>query len=347
MDISSHIPRLHWVIVGGTLCDVSTFKELAPRDRPKAYCPVCEQPVTLKLGKQRVHHFAHRPEDVCSATEPETALHLNCKYHIYQQLQSAKEVYASISCRDCGTRKPMMWKQDWDTVEVEHKMDSLRPDIAILQDGKVIGAIEIFVTHAVNEEKVQQLQNQGIDWIEIRGAEEIYEEPGAWTIEKPLVPYRQHPSLPTWTCPNCQRIQDQEDRERRNRAEIEIMYARMIDFYYPSGKKYREVYYVKRAIKNGELKRIWIENEKRQIIATESALITKESRQRLNETFKQKLRGLEQKADIVDHEMDWTPWQPGRRFVARDINNFPFRYVWLEDLRQWVFRPHLTWKQLG
>ncbi len=66
--------------------------------RPDAYCPVCDCQVTLKLGQKNAHHFAHRPEDICSATQPETALHLNCKFHIYKQLITGTALSVSMSC---------------------------------------------------------------------------------------------------------------------------------------------------------------------------------------------------------------------------------------------------------
>ena len=338
------LPRLRWVLVEGKLCEVSAFKDIAPKARPKVYCPVCERQVTLKLGQKKVHHFAHRPEDVCPSTNPETALHLNCKFHIYRQLQEAKTVYTVTSCDGCGKQKPIIWKRNWDTVEIEYNMNSIRPDIALLENGIVIGAIEIFVTHAVDSEKEQRLRSQQIDWIEIIGRERIYEEPNAWTVESPLSTYRQHPKPPSWICSDCQKRQEREEYKRNH--PVEIFCARMIDLYFRTGKKYRHVFYVKHALSYGEKTRIWIENEKQEIIASEKAPITEQSQQRLNEAFKQKLSEIRRKAVIVDDEMQWTNWVEGKKFVARDFDRFPFRYIWNDKKKKWSFQSNLKWKKL-
>lgn len=338
-------PRLRWVLVEGNLCEVSMFSDLSPQDRPDVFCPICERQVTLKLGKKRAHHFAHRPEDICASINPETALHLNCKFHIYRQLQAATEVYTSTSCGRCRKQKPLLWKQDWDAVEVEYKVDSLRPDIVLLQNNNPIGAIEIFVTHAVNDLKAQRLQNLGVDWVEVVGRENIYEEPNAWIATQPLNPYKQHPSPPSWVCPDCQQLQKKEDY-RKNHY-VEIFCAKMIDLYFKSGKKYRHVFYVKQAFSYGKKTRIWIENEDREIIANEKAPIMEQSEQRLNEAFRQKLLEFRRKAAIVDDNMGWVRWIPNQKFVARDIDNFPFRYVWNDKEKKWSLQSQLKWKKLG
>lgn len=340
----SEIPRLQWVLVEGKLCHVSEFRNLPPRARPEAHCPICERRVTLKLGQIRAHHFAHQPEDVCFASQPETALHLNCKFHIYRQLLTARKLDTTISCRGCGKQKQLLWKQDWDAVEVEYKMNSLRPDIALLQNGRVIGAIEILVTHSVGEQKALVLQALEVDWIEVDGCEAIYTEPDAWTAKAPLVTRRQYPKLAAWICSECEKVEAQEQFKRSNR--VDILFARMIDLYFRSGKKYRQVFYVKRELTNGETTRIWIEDGDWRILADERAPINEQSQARLNTTFMRKYQALTEKAAIVDGEMSWVRWLPGRKFFVRDIDNFPFRYSWHENTREWVLQPGLRWKSL-
>ena len=79
-------PCLQWVKVNGETHHVSDFAHLPPQQRLEAYCPVCGHQVLLKLGKVRVHHAAHYEGIVCAATQPETAIHLNSKYHLQQIL---------------------------------------------------------------------------------------------------------------------------------------------------------------------------------------------------------------------------------------------------------------------
>ncbi len=340
----SDVPRLRWVTVNDELCNVSTFSELSPKDRPVAHCPICEKQVTLKLGQKRAHHFAHRPEDICPATKPETAIHLNCKFHIFSQLRSARALHISTKCKSCGQTKPVLWKCDWDNVQVEYRVDSLRPDIVLLQNGAVIGAIEIWVTHAVDKEKALKLQQMAVDWIELNGHEGIYEAPHPWTVNMPLDVIQQHPSPPEWICNHCKTRKAREQSKIDNR--VEVRFAQMIDMYFYSGKKYRNVYYVKYAYKNGDISHMWIEDRNRTIIAKERAPLTKEGQSRLNNAFYLHLQECKKKSAIIDDSMGWIEWIPGKKFVAKDIDNFPFRYEWQADKHQWLQRPDLKWKKL-
>lgn len=85
LNIPEIFPR--WVLVDGNLHPVSSFSHLSPGQRPEAICPVCKKRVILKLGNDRVHHYAHQPEDKCAITQPETALHFNTKIYIGHQLK--------------------------------------------------------------------------------------------------------------------------------------------------------------------------------------------------------------------------------------------------------------------
>jgi competence CoiA-like predicted nuclease len=74
-------------VVNGQERKVSDFEGIRAKLRPLATCPQCERHVTLKLGDKVVHHAAHRPGDLCSATRPETALHLITKFHLAAELR--------------------------------------------------------------------------------------------------------------------------------------------------------------------------------------------------------------------------------------------------------------------
>lgn len=78
-----------WVLVDETLHALAEFAHLPPSQRPAAICPVCREPVLLKLGSKRTHHYAHYTGAICATTNPETALHLNTKCSIATQLRDA------------------------------------------------------------------------------------------------------------------------------------------------------------------------------------------------------------------------------------------------------------------
>jgi hypothetical protein len=89
---------LVWAMIDGELRPVSRYARTSPRLRPQAFCPGCEQPVTLKLGGSNRHHFAHRADLLCPATNPETALHFNAKLHLARELESGSKLRLPRHC---------------------------------------------------------------------------------------------------------------------------------------------------------------------------------------------------------------------------------------------------------
>jgi competence protein CoiA len=61
------------------------------RNNEEFFCPQCEEPVTLKLGDQRIFHFAHKTGSTCQeGYERETKDHLEGKLQLYQWLIQQK-----------------------------------------------------------------------------------------------------------------------------------------------------------------------------------------------------------------------------------------------------------------
>jgi len=330
----------NWVLVNGELSHVSAFSALPPPKRPIALCPVCKDQVTLKLGNIKVHHFAHRPNATCVATHPETALHLNTKCYIYTQLLTTKSLYVQQSCVNrCGNHRNFSLIDNWQRVEIEYSFGTIRPDIAIIKNNSIHTAIEVLVTHPVDEGKAKYLSENNISWIEIRASETIYFGDKPWVAQDPLPYHRLLPAIPAWICEDCEEQQKlvRERSEYNSRNFENIISAKMIDYYFRSGKKYREVYYAVKKVQNGVWTEAWIQNEKDAILAIEKAPITGESRRRLNEAVNAKRDKLKSKGAIADEFMPWRDWQKGQRFVARDTSIFPFRYVWDDELKQWIF----------
>jgi hypothetical protein len=339
-----------WVLVNGKLRDVSEFAHVQPRVRPATTCPICQRNVILKLGSVRTHHYAHRPEDICIASQPETALHINAKFHIYNELLRAQKLYISEPCRAyCGRKRLKVWLQGWDKVEVEYAVSSFRPDVTLLSNNRVMGAIEVLVTHSVQEQKAHYFAEANIPWLEVKPEETFYQGESAWTTISPIPFYRIHPLAEEWICDQC----TDAERARIKRAEYEqsnyegIHAAKMVDFYFRSGKKYREVYFVMKLVRNNEWVKAWVKTERNQVIASIEGPITKESLGTLNRAVKRNIAELQQKGALIDEFMEWRLWIKGNRFIARDTGNYPFRYHWdaaqskwvLEDLHAYGGRP--------
>ncbi|WP_428911388.1 competence protein CoiA [Niallia sp. Krafla_26] len=55
------------------------------------YCPECKERVTMKIGMQRMEHFAHQAGSQCiESYERESSFHLNGKMQLYQWLKEQK-----------------------------------------------------------------------------------------------------------------------------------------------------------------------------------------------------------------------------------------------------------------
>lgn len=61
------------------------------------YCPVCENPLDLKIGSMKVPHFAHQKNKACTIeTEPESEYHLNGKLQLYKWLKGQGVLSAKL-----------------------------------------------------------------------------------------------------------------------------------------------------------------------------------------------------------------------------------------------------------
>lgn len=348
-----HDIQLRWAVIDNQLQEISAFDHLEPHKRPPAFCPLCQRPVTMKLGTVRAYHCAHQPNDVCSATNPETALHLNMKFYIAQQLRQVDKLIIEERCWSCSNTRHQIKFADWDQVAVEYTLGKLyRPDVALLADGRSVGAIEVLVTHKVDDPKASYYESHNIEWIEVAGKESFYEGTYAWTADKPMPIQRSHPALQGWKCPDClQREEDEKALQARWRQQQEqqkanaeqILYSRLVDFYYRSGKKYREWYFIKQIIKNGEVAQTILTTEGRNIIARQLGPTNEEKIQRLHRGFQEHVKAKGSGAAAVDWHMTWRKWQAGQKIHAKNFDRFPFRYEWDTKTRKWVQQLQDNW----
>lgn len=229
---------LVWVLVDGRPRHVSDFASLPPGRRPAARCPECGKVVTLKLGRALRHHAAHRASQVCGATHPETALHLNCKLALAAALVDAAGPAATLSIiRRCGGSplgeperciETTEWvlADAWDRIEVEARLaDDRRPDLLLLRGGVPVAAIEIVVSNPVSPEKASALDALRVPWVEI-AASERRTSASVWRLDESLRVVREG-GLPAWRCGV---------HESRLRA------VRVVDIYHRNGKRDRLIY---------------------------------------------------------------------------------------------------------
>lgn len=178
------------------LAPVTVWSHLKPRKRPPSYCPVCLEPVVLKLGTRLRHHYGHRPASACPAAGAEGALHIAAKLHLAAALRSlggglrtqalCRRVPDERSTERCLRGPVQNWAIEWDEVVVEHAMPSVRADLMLLRAGRPVLAIEICATHAVDDRKAEKYRELGVPWIEVAAAAVAPEAGVPWRSESPL-----------------------------------------------------------------------------------------------------------------------------------------------------------------
>lgn len=136
-------------------------------------CPGCGEPLLAKKGEVNVQHFAHQSGSDC-ATGAETALHLAAKQLVADKRWlrlPALEVYASRRDPELGLFEARKWfgaDDAWrfDRVALEQTVGPVRPDaLGFIEN--VGHAIEIRVTHEVDEPKQKQLALLRLPSIEV------------------------------------------------------------------------------------------------------------------------------------------------------------------------------------
>lgn len=130
-------------------------------------CPACGDPLVAKKGTKVMHHFAHHSGSNCEYGY-ETSLHLMAK----AILSTAKTivtpkvyVYFPNSTKEkqlcCDSQEITV-----DKVELEQNYGNIVPDV-VVHSGRRKFFLEIYVTHAVNKEKISKLKTADISTMEI------------------------------------------------------------------------------------------------------------------------------------------------------------------------------------
>jgi hypothetical protein len=372
---------LEWVIVDGSPRHVSAFAELRPKRRPRAYCPQCARPLTLKLGSIRRHHAAHEPGEVCAATQPETALHINCKLALAATLSAAAGTDAILATRrqcagptgsasPCSETLVREWLRGWDDVQIERRAgNALRPDILLVRARAVIGAVEILVSHAVPPEKAQALADLGVDWIEIR-ADERLATPGGWTPRDPL-PVLHASDEREWRCDTHRTLHAAalKARDATRLAEREaarhssvLIAARVVDVYHAGGVRERLIYRVSELATDAQAHSMRLQRGGLEVATTpvaESALDRRAAWSRLRSAFEADVDHLMgDDHSFADSPMRWARGDAAENIVdealadrvGRDptplVTRFPRRWFYAKESERWFLPPdmrHVRW----
>lgn len=138
-----------------------TIDEVPNGKKCGCVCIECGSKLVAKQGSVRAHHFAHaNGNDSIKCSQ--TALHLLAKEIIAEEKRIPAFVDGGIKFVEA------------DFVEQEKNLGDIIPDLYAEHNGKPV-AVEIFVSHAVDDEKLAKIQNHRLTTFEINLSELVFE----------------------------------------------------------------------------------------------------------------------------------------------------------------------------
>lgn len=161
--MSSGALRLPYGIMGGALVYVSAVSRGLACG---CICPACGGQLVAKKGKSKQHHFAHAADSGC-AFGVETALHLAAKSILEKRKAIVLPVVEAkvYSARYSSVLAPEK-EYEIERIEIEQRFGSLIPDVVAYIRGRPV-AIEVKVSHGVNDAKRSRFRSLGVSAIEI------------------------------------------------------------------------------------------------------------------------------------------------------------------------------------
>ena len=140
-------------------------------------CPICGESLIAKKGNGgKVPHFAHKQDSPC--THPEYIKQTNIHAMAEQIFLEEKEIELPSLSSQAGNYIAYFFKGGkWqiEEVELEKKISDFIPDI-ILKKGNIILLVEIYVTHAVDENKKNKIIEANLPVIEIDLSEFVHQD---------------------------------------------------------------------------------------------------------------------------------------------------------------------------
>lgn len=144
------------------------------------FCPSCGDNVILKKGEIKVAHFCHKIGNICNQ---ETIVHKTAKFLIQTTvldwiLNKKSSPIMKRKCVCCGLEREQLLPSFIDDVSLEYRLsDGFIVDVILMSEGNPKAAIEIKVTHAVDDVKANKIS---VPFIELDG-NEIIKNPAVWS----------------------------------------------------------------------------------------------------------------------------------------------------------------------
>ena len=151
----------------------------------KYICPHCKEEVIAKKGAKREHHFSHKPDSNCSVSH-ETLLHFEAKHYFVNKVNKEEDIKLIIDLSYFKKKyKEFLKAINIDSYEIS-LLDILKfykkrfaeseqwvgdsiADVVVKgeYDDSQPFVIEIYVTHANEDEKVQYFDEEDIPFLEV------------------------------------------------------------------------------------------------------------------------------------------------------------------------------------
>ena len=138
--------------------------------QPDCLCPECKRPLIARKGAIKQHHFAHDPGSQCNL---ESALHWLGKTLIHDGIRDALSHGTPINlqwqCSHCPDAHETNLLSGAVSVEMERHLGQAKPDVLIFgQEGKPLTAIEVVVSHPLEDDARAFYKAAKINIVEIR-----------------------------------------------------------------------------------------------------------------------------------------------------------------------------------
>ena len=164
------------------------------------FCPACQDTVILRKGEIKTAHFAHKASENCNQ---ETILHKTAKQLIVDAISDWKSDKTDApvlkrTCEICRQSKDQLLPDKVEGAMLEYRMaDGFVVDVALMVENEPAAAIEIRVSHAVDENKAKLLS---VPFIELEG-QKVIENP---TVFEPILD-----RFLSFTCGACKQAKAQ------------------------------------------------------------------------------------------------------------------------------------------
>lgn len=113
----------------------------------------------------------------------------------------------------------------------------------------------------------------------------------------------------------------------------ECVAARLVDFHYRDGRRYREVYVVRKFTQAGKVLFFQLTNRKRELLGRFREENKKEIEKAVIDDIG--LRGKEVHRAI--HRTKWRSWAPHERFHPGQLDQFPWHLAWNDSRNEWEY----------